>query len=340
MQHQQGFSYQPINHHHHHHTLNSSPCSHSIYYYITLPSCCCNNSSCCQLKNQKNQNDLLNNNTPSVLSPLLSTSSSSDTTTSPSETTTHSSNQQQSSEKIEVKINNDKKPYKILSHAIDELYQTEENYIYDLSIMVEICIIVLHQQKWIIKEHVEILSRNIKDILYFHQELYGSFYKIKCDDNGQGKNKNDVNQLDEQCKSIATTFLHFENRFMSLYIDYCQGHEDAWKLCTDYRNKPEWNEFIDQCQLMLIICQSSSKLPFSKKINNKRLIRFEDLLIKPVQRICRYQLLIKEIIRHANQCFSTSSTQSLLVYSFKSMYDIATEIDKQNEIRDSHEKTN
>ncbi|KAI9303142.1 hypothetical protein BJ944DRAFT_250908 [Cunninghamella echinulata] len=127
---------------------------------------------------------------------------------------------------------------------------------------------------------------------------------------------------------------------MSLYIDYCQGHEDAWKLCTDYRNKPEWNEFIDQCQLMLIICQSSSKLPFSEKINNKRLIRFEDLLIKPVQRICRYQLLIKEIIRHTNQCFSTSSTQSLLVYSFKSMYDIATEIDNQNEIRDSHEKTN
>ncbi|CAO3583495.1 unnamed protein product [Absidia cylindrospora] len=214
----------------------------------------------------------------------------------------------------------------MLTHSIQELIQSERDYVDDLYIMDEICLAVMHQQKWVSARHVAIMSRNSSDILAFHQRVLASFYASTH------------KSVELKCQNISQTFLDHQEEFMALYEDYCDGHSKAWNLCTEYRSKSEWPDFILQCQALIQEHQENKAMSPTSS-SNKR-IRFEDFLIKPIQRICRYQLLLKEIVKHANSTPSSSSTStSILTQAFNCMHHIATEIDQQNEKKEYQERT-
>ncbi|ORZ13152.1 hypothetical protein BCR42DRAFT_453182 [Absidia repens] len=310
------YSHTTTIHHHYHyspHSHSSSTASQSF--------CCqqfCNNvPTCISFSPTKNQQSCNYKSSPSSVSscPIASTSST---------FTDHRHQQRQ---------HHDPKKYKMLTHSIQELIQSERDYVDDLYIMVEICLAVMHQQKWVSARHVAIMSRNSSDILAFHQRILASFYVSTHQ------------SVELKCQAISQTFLDHQAEFMALYEDYCDGHSKAWNLCTEYRSKSEWPDFILQCQALIQEHQENMAMS-SPSSSNKR-IRFEDFLIKPIQRICRYQLLLKEIVKHANSTPSSSSStstssssyHSILTQAFNCMHHIATEIDRQNEKKEYQERT-
>ncbi|KAI8884373.1 hypothetical protein K501DRAFT_332689 [Backusella circina FSU 941] len=208
-------------------------------------------------------------------------------------------------------------------HAIEELLQTERDYVQDLSHLVEICLKVLSRQTWISQNHKHIIVRNAHAILRFHKQFILTF---------------DTASLWNNWSCIAQTFLDQMENF-KLYTTYCDKHAEAWSLCSKYRERPEWTGFLKECVVL-----DSHSIPFNlsndiflhyRQQSAKRL-QFEDYLIKPVQRICRYQLLIKEIIRYS----STRTTEyELWNLVLDEMKEIVSDIDRRKYERDMKERT-
>jgi len=65
------------------------------------------------------------------------------------------------------------------------------------------------------------------------------------------------------------------------YTEYCCNHPEAVELCKRKMEKDSFAKFNKEC----------SARPECKGLN------LESFLIKPVQRICKYPLLIRELIR-------------------------------------------
>ncbi|KAI7875866.1 hypothetical protein K492DRAFT_210721 [Lichtheimia hyalospora FSU 10163] len=229
-------------------------------------------------------------------------------------------------------------------HAIRELLHTERDYVVDLGRLVEVFFEVLSRQEWIPHEHKLVIIRNAADILAFHRD-----FLVALENPRQHQLYDDVDdQEEEEEQHIANTFLDMGNDF-HLYTEYCDFHDDAWQLCEEYRDRPEWAFFLKECMAAEsatssvatgsyldptagLMTSSQSVVPTG---NSKRL-QFEDYLIKPVQRICRYQLLMREILRYTppeNPGFEA------LQQAMDRMQVIVTTIDQRKHERHIRERT-
>ncbi|KAI8068555.1 Dbl homology domain-containing protein [Gongronella butleri] len=207
-----------------------------------------------------------------------------------------------------------------LSLAIDELIQTERTFIDDMRMLVEVFLDQMSQQNWISSCHTARVRRNSREILAFHRNFLYSFNMAIFAHHGAPIEL----EMDKKCHTIAMLFLQSIDQFAALYNEYCQGHLQAWAVCLDYRNKAEWVTFSHECHLLLA---RQAKDPSHKSA------QFEDILIRPIQRICRYQLLLKEIIRRAsktnpNVVLIRKHTWISLYRALESMDHIAAQIDK------------
>ncbi|KAI8343532.1 hypothetical protein BC941DRAFT_498549 [Chlamydoabsidia padenii] len=173
------------------------------------------------------------------------------------------------------------KPIRRCLHAIDELLQTERDYTKDLNHLVKVCFDqILRRENWIQDKHKDIIIRNANDLLHFHNRLLSALEKTYLNED-----------IRTRCGDIATVFLDMGSSF-TLYDAYCDKHDAAIALCNSYRSKPEWISFVKKCIATPTMCSDPSLDQGTKPLH------FEDYLIKPVQRVCRYQLLLKEILRH------------------------------------------
>ncbi|SAM09287.1 hypothetical protein [Absidia glauca] len=345
---------------------------HHHYHYLSDPSTptsstpCCNRTSTCKntLYTPLNSDHSCNCKTAATAFTPSATASSttgsmSTHTSKTSSNTIISGDHNPTSRRHNPPNRHQLKPHRLLTHAIQELILSERDYVDELYRMVEICLAVLHQQKWASSRHVAIMSRNLSEIYTFHQRLLTSLRVpiIMQDQSDQASTTTITTSIESKCRIIARAFLDHQSEFMTLYTEYCEGHSEAWRICTDYRSRSEWPDFMMKCQELIqayhddkASAQSSSPGPSSAPppASGKR-VRFEDFLIKPIQRICRYQLLLKEIVRHANQYAShpaskptaakRHSHQLLLAQAFDCMHTIATEIDRQNEAQEAQERT-
>ncbi|KAI8393577.1 Dbl homology domain-containing protein, partial [Radiomyces spectabilis] len=203
-------------------------------------------------------------------------------------------------------------------HAIHELLQTERDYVEDLHHLVKICFQqALARQEWIPKSNKQMIMRNADAILAFHQQFLADLEYTLSNDTGN-------------CViTIANLFLHLNQCFL-LYTSYCDRHTDALDLCIEYRSKPEWTLFLKECAAV-----DPMQSPSNPSVANKRL-HFEDYLIKPVQRICRYPLLFREILRNTP---SETEEHILLREVLRKMQAILTDIDQQKYQRDIRKRT-
>ncbi|KAI8388809.1 uncharacterized protein BYT42DRAFT_561317 [Radiomyces spectabilis] len=216
-------------------------------------------------------------------------------------------------------------------HVINELIQTERDYVLDLQHLVEVCFQTLLQQPWISREHKQAIVRNADDLLILHKN-----FLVTLESSPSHIDK------EKECRHIANVFLEMGEHFM-VYTHYCDLHDEAWSLCAEYRGRPEWTSFIRECMPTenqnytspsVQSGQGSETTTFGGT-GNKRL-HFEDYLIKPVQRICRYQLLLKEIIHHTPE---DADEREPLDQALEIMQSIVAEIDERKHIRDTTLRT-
>ncbi|XP_023124067.2 dynamin-binding protein isoform X5 [Amphiprion ocellaris] len=152
------------------------------------------------------------------------------------------------------------------SKVIEELLQTERDYIKDLQMCVEEIIEPL-QRKQVKNVDFEGLFGNISSVIDLSQRLFDTL---------------------KETDSTGKVFLDFKAELEEVYKIYCQNHDDAISLLETYEKDENIQRHVLEClERLRAIYREWGKTNY---------INLGSFLIKPVQRVMRYPLLLMELL--------------------------------------------
>uniref|UniRef100_A0A8C5CFK3 MCF.2 cell line derived transforming sequence like n=1 Tax=Gadus morhua TaxID=8049 RepID=A0A8C5CFK3_GADMO len=165
-------------------------------------------------------------------------------------------------------------------HVMNELLETERAYAEEL-----LCVLqgyaaemdnpaMAHLMPAALQNKKDVLFGNMLEIYHFHKRTFL----------GELEAYTDVPELVGRCFLERMTELQ-------IYEKYCQNKprsESLWRQCSDCA-------FFQECQ---------------KKLEHK--LGLDSYLLKPVQRITKYQLLLKEMLKYSKGCEGTDDLQEAL----------------------------
>uniref|UniRef100_A0A7E4V5H9 DH domain-containing protein n=1 Tax=Panagrellus redivivus TaxID=6233 RepID=A0A7E4V5H9_PANRE len=152
-------------------------------------------------------------------------------------------------------------------YVIDELITTEQVYVRELREVIEFYIKPFEaaenhaQFPQALRGQTDIVFGNVTDLYDFHSRSI--LHELMAN----------PGSISEMC----STLINRRNRFLALYRPYCQNKPLSEALRTEH---VEGNKFFIDCQR-----RAGHLLPLSS------------YLLKPIQRITKYQLLLKELLR-------------------------------------------
>ncbi|XP_035853275.1 dynamin-binding protein isoform X2 [Sander lucioperca] len=144
--------------------------------------------------------------------------------------------------------------------VIEELLQTEKDYIKDLQMCVEEIVEPL-QKKQVKNVDFDGLFGNISSVIDLSQRLYETL---------------------QDTDSIGNVFLGFKAELEEVYKIYCQNHDDAISLLESYEKDENIQRHVLEC--------------LERLRGKTNYINLGSFLIKPVQRVMRYPLLLMELL--------------------------------------------
>uniref|UniRef100_A0A672LEJ8 Dynamin-binding protein n=1 Tax=Sinocyclocheilus grahami TaxID=75366 RepID=A0A672LEJ8_SINGR len=157
------------------------------------------------------------------------------------------------------------------SKVIEELLQTEHDYIKDLQMCVKEIIHPL-QKKQVQSIDFDGLFGNINSVIELSSRLYKTL---------------------QDTDSIGQVFLDYKGELEEVYKIYCQNHDDAISLLEAYEKDENIQKHV--VYFFLFTLSSSLALLFCHR-GKTNYINLGSFLIKPVQRVMRYPLLLMELL--------------------------------------------
>ncbi|XP_072095059.1 dynamin-binding protein isoform X2 [Mobula birostris] len=156
--------------------------------------------------------------------------------------------------------------------VIEELLQTEADYIKDLEMCVENVLVPLQAKQ----------ARGVSQLQQVDCEaLFGNIQTVI------EVSKRLLEEL-EETDTIGQVFLSYRNELQDMYNIYCQNHEEAIALLEMYEKDKEIQGHINTClDHLRAIYRQWGKTNY---------INLGSFLIKPVQRVMRYPLLLSELL--------------------------------------------
>lgn len=165
-------------------------------------------------------------------------------------------------------------------HVMNELLDTERVYVEELLCVLEGYAaemdnpLMTHLLSAGLQNKKDVLFGNMEEIYHFHNRIFLR----------ELENYIDCPELVGRC------FLERMEEFQ-IYEKYCQNKprsESLWRQCSDC-------PFFQECQ---------------KKLDHK--LSLDSYLLKPVQRITKYQLLLKEMLKYSKSCEGAEDLQEAL----------------------------
>lgn len=157
--------------------------------------------------------------------------------------------------------------------VLNEILNTERDYVRNLAFLQSAFLQRIRQTpenlQCLTPEQVKILFSNIESILEVHCKFLSAL-----DGNLQPE--------PQSHHSLGHVFLQFRERF-SVYGEYCSNHEKALRLLMELNKIPHVRTFL--LHLMLLGGKKSTDVPL------------EGYLLSPIQRICKYPLFLKELLK-------------------------------------------
>ncbi|XP_065653962.1 dynamin-binding protein-like isoform X2 [Hydra vulgaris] len=184
---------------------------------------------------------------------------------------------------------------KNLCKIVEELITTEENFICDISFLTDKIKVKLENEEAV---NVNVLFGNLDEILVVSQKLLLALKNACCDISDQISNK------------IASCFLALSMEMKECYATYCQNYDDVQNLLEKFEEEPDIQQKISKAFLL--------------EGNNFGSISLSSMLIKPVQRVLKYPLLLNELLK--NSLDSESNCE--LKLALNTMNDVATAINE------------
>ncbi|XP_069749640.1 proto-oncogene DBL isoform X2 [Narcine bancroftii] len=165
-------------------------------------------------------------------------------------------------------------------HVINELIYTEHLYVEELRSVLEGYQAEMDNPAMIslmpshLENKKEVLFGNMSEIYDFHSRIF----------------LNDLQNCTTMPERVGSCFLERRENFQ-MYMKYCQNKprsEDVWRRCSDC-------PFFQECQ---------------RKLGHK--LGLDSYLLKPIQRLTKYQLLLKELLKFSNEGDGTEELQEAL----------------------------
>ncbi|CAL8315613.1 unnamed protein product [Merluccius merluccius] len=155
-----------------------------------------------------------------------------------------------------------------VDRVVMEIIETERMYVRDLRMIVEdyLAHIIDHADLSVGPELVCALFGNIEDIYEFNSELLQS-----------------LDQCDNDPVAVARCFV-MKSEYFDIYTQYCTNYPNSVAALTECMRNKSLAKFFRERQASL-----------------KRSLPLGSYLLKPVQRILKYHLLLQEIAKHSDQ---------------------------------------
>lgn len=153
-------------------------------------------------------------------------------------------------------------------NVILELITTEKQYVNDLRTLIEVYINPIQEKKLLNKKQMTAIFANVDTIYEINNSLLQELEKRQA--------------RETIISRIGDLFVSQADKF-KVYAAYCSSQDPRAKKVTKYKQKlPEFKAFCEQA-FMLPRC---------------RLLELDSFLIAPLQRVCKYPLLLKETLKN------------------------------------------
>ncbi|KAF4850999.1 Phosphatidylinositol 3,4,5-trisphosphate-dependent Rac exchanger 1 protein [Colletotrichum siamense] len=211
---------------------------------------------------------------------------------------------------------------------LEELIQTEEGYIGDIRFLMNVYITILASLPTLPMGLRSSINRNLTDIVELHEELLGELHRVvpdseysqadvpattsKVPTRGHQRLRSldsvpeddraiswlqDVPGMMSEAQTagaVAKVFSRKMNRFF-VYEEYGAKYELMIKdVASAHRTMPQWDTY----QRGIEALASSLGSANSHADQSKKSLTIGDLLVKPIQRICKYPLLFAELLKY------------------------------------------
>uniref|UniRef100_A0A6B2KY98 DH domain-containing protein n=1 Tax=Arcella intermedia TaxID=1963864 RepID=A0A6B2KY98_9EUKA len=187
--------------------------------------------------------------------------------------------------------------------VLKEILLTEKQYVNDLQILVDVFRTPL--EKILEPQQISLIFANVSSILGIHKSLLDDLDKVIPDP--------DVIDFNTKIGDVFYKMHHW----LRLYTSYIKGYEKSLEILAEEK---------EQNKQLAKFLEEKEKAPECKGLN------LGDYLIKPVQRMCKYPLLFRELLDATPPDHSDFNNVKLTKRSFESV----TEDENKKSAEDSN----
>ncbi|XP_018101440.1 T-lymphoma invasion and metastasis-inducing protein 1 isoform X3 [Xenopus laevis] len=201
-----------------------------------------------------------------------------------------------------------------LRKVICELLETERTYVKDLNCLMERYLKPLQKETFLTQDELDVLFGNLLEMVEFQVEFLKTLEDgVRLVPDLEKLEK--VEQFKKVLFSLGGSFLYYADRF-KLYSAFCASHTKVPKVLVKAKTDSNFKAFLDA---------QNPKQQHSSTL--------ESYLIKPIQRILKYPLLLKEL-------FSLTDAESEEHYhldvAIKTMNKVASHINEMQKIHEEY----
>ncbi|XP_028824217.1 T-lymphoma invasion and metastasis-inducing protein 2 isoform X2 [Denticeps clupeoides] len=201
-----------------------------------------------------------------------------------------------------------------LRKVIQELVDTEKSYVKDLSCLFEIYLKPLQKETFLTMDEMESLFGSLPEMLEF-QKVFLQTLEERIASSPNFSTLETPVQFKKLLFSLGGSFLYYADHF-KLYSGFCANHIKVQKVLE--RAKTDWafKEFLD-----------------ARNPTKQHSTTLESYLIKPVQRVLKYPLLLRELVSLTD---TDSEEHYHLTEALKAMEMVASHINEMQKIYEDY----
>ncbi|KAJ8280115.1 hypothetical protein GJAV_G00050710 [Gymnothorax javanicus] len=202
-----------------------------------------------------------------------------------------------------------------LRKVICELVETERTYVKDLNCLIERYLTPLQKESFLTQDELDVLFGNLAEMVEFQVE----FLKTLEDGTRLVPDLERLERVDQFKKvlfSLGGSFLYYADRF-KIYSAFCAGHTKVPKVLVKAKTDPDFKAFLD-----------------ARNPKQQHSSTLESYLIKPIQRVLKYPLLLRELYTLTDP--DSEEHYHLDVFAVKAMNKVASHINEMQKIHEEY----
>ncbi|XP_062496856.1 rho guanine nucleotide exchange factor TIAM2 isoform X6 [Pezoporus occidentalis] len=201
-----------------------------------------------------------------------------------------------------------------LRKVIQELMDTEKSYVKDLSCLFELYLEPLQNETFLTQDEMESLFGSLPEMLNF-QKVFLETLEEGISSSSDFNTLETPSQFRKLLFSLGGSFLYYADHF-KLYSGFCANHIKVQKVLERAKTDSAFKAFLD-----------------ARNPTKQHSSTLESYLIKPVQRVLKYPLLLKELVSLTD---NESEEHYHLTEALKAMEKVASHINEMQKIYEDY----